>query len=633
MNRKEFLEQLMREIAAWPGLGLASAEQIDRLREHYAAEAGPVQPPVPVRHGMRLRLPAILIGLAAVLIGLGLILFYSANWAAMTPTVRLIQVFAALVLIQGGAFFLYFIRPHPLAARGLFLLGIFAFGAAIGLVAQIYHISAHPTNGILLWLIVTLLLSALMLERVGVYAALVLALIWFLWERTVYNDAAPLYLLFAIAVGALFWKVRDRIGLLLAFLTLPLYALINLGYLEKPLLMVISLGAAGALLLALGRAPGDQTTAPSQAAARLLGWFFAALPAFGLAWPFEMDEGFAVAMREPPHHHAFFVACWLSAFLLSFWEFRRSGQRPLSIWLALLLAIFPLTFPFHNQPVLVTVMHLALLVFLAGGLFAAYHEGAARTSDRIAMLLLALGALITKAIGLFALAVESAFDSGDEPDYYVAYLMGFLLFAAVVFLINELVAGAIAYFDAERGERYPRAVLRAATGLGAFLFLYAVSFDVGPQNSIYSAGETVLTLLALFVVVALPLFGAAFLRLPERLPALMAFGVFALALIMLLATNPQTPPWVYQVIFNLMLLALVILALLYSVRINSAALANIAIAGFALHAGTRVIDTFWDLLSGALLFIVCGILLFALGLVLERQRRRLLAHIEEATDE
>ncbi|MBX7057715.1 MAG: DUF2157 domain-containing protein [Leptospirales bacterium] len=629
MNRIQWIETLLVELTRWPQRGLIDGQQSERIAAEYRSELQQLQAAAKARSGggVRIRLPAILIGMAALLIGLGLILFYSANWAAMSPTSRLIQILAALVAIHSATFVFYFVRPHPLAARGLLLIGLLAFGAAIGLVAQIYHISAHPTNGLLLWLAVSALLSLLLLERWGLYASLLLSIIWYAWERGEYDHLSPHFLIFPLLLGFAFWKIRDRIGLWLCSLTLPLYALFSLAYWSDSdasgVILIAALAAGGALLLSVARLPGDEITALSQQTARLLGWVFCSLPAMLLAWPLKLEGGFALVDAAPLVPRLLLAAFWLSALGLTLWQ-RRSGAVYLQI-LALLLALLPLSFPIQNQAALVAVMHTALLALLAGLLFLSYFEEGASGVDRAAAFLIAIVALFSKAIGLFALAVSSS-SAGEGGVFYIAYNLGFLLFASVAFMINELTA---TWLPERPGRSYPGGVLRAIIGAAVFLFLYAISFKPGIQDSIQQAGGVVLALIALFAGVALALFGAAYYKVKERLPAGMAFGIFALTLLMLFVSGPHTPVIVYQLIFNFMLLAFSGLALLYSVRINSAALANAAIGAFALHAATRVIDTFWDLLSGSLLFITCGVLLFALGMILERQRRRLLAQMEQ----
>jgi len=77
-----------------------------------------------------------------------------------------------------------------------------------------------------------------------------------------------------------------------------------------------------------------------------------------------------------------------------------------------------------------------------------------------------------------------------------------------------------------------------------------------------------------------------------------------------------------------LLLVVVGVLIYYSTRVNSVLLLNLAIAGFGLQVTTRYFDIFWDLLSGSLLFIVTGIVLFGGGLLLEVNRRKVIQHIQ-----
>ena len=67
----------------------------------------------------------------------------------------------------------------------------------------------------------------------------------------------------------------------------------------------------------------------------------------------------------------------------------------------------------------------------------------------------------------------------------------------------------------------------------------------------------------------------------------------------------------------------------YAVSKNSTTLVNVAIGAIVIHVMTRYFDVFWSMLSGALLFIVTGLVLFAVAGFMEWQRRRLLARMRD----
>jgi len=171
---KSFINNLISEMKEWVKEGLITSDQKSRIESRYSyiepvktsvTDTVPAQPKKEV-----INIARVVIGLATICLAAGIIIFYASNWRKMPPVFKLIQIFILMFSIYGSAFF--FLDPkrkHPAIGSALLLLGIVSYGAGIMLVAQIYHISSHPTNGVLAWGIGALIVSAAARDKYGYY--------------------------------------------------------------------------------------------------------------------------------------------------------------------------------------------------------------------------------------------------------------------------------------------------------------------------------------------------------------------------------------------------------------------------------------------------------------------------------
>ncbi len=619
-----FVAQLKQELSRWRDGGLVNAEQERAILALYPDAGSKVD----VRH----RAPAIVIGLAAALLGLGVILFYASNWAGMPPWLKLVQIFAVLILTYGGAFYLLLTdRRHPLAGRGLLLVGMLAYGAAIGLIAQIYHISAHPTTGVLVWAVGVLALSMIVEDRFGYYLAAALAFIWNFWEYATFNNPNYGYIAFPLILFFCFRRIGQRGGLLTSLLAGLFYFFqINFYWLkDEPqagaLAFCFALAPAGVLLAALARLRTRPGTALAANAAGFGGWLLALAPYFLLAWPAQYKTAF---FSVDPSARVFLVEYGVlfaaAAALLIF--LHKRGARVESLAGALALSLIGFALPFDRQAVFLTALHAALLMGLGGLLYFSHADRDAPQTDRFSAFALTTLALIVKAIGLFGLALAT-----DE--YYVAYIVGFLIFATVVFLINQLTGTllnpGLRDADPQINARFPIMPLNAVVASLGYLFVFAVSFRFEAQASIFKASSEIIAVLVFFLAAAFALYAILIVRGAQRTPMAMSAVLFLTSVFALFIAGPDVPWEVYGVLFNLLLLLFVGVMIYYSVFINSIRLANVAIVAFGVHLAVRFVDVFLDLFSGSALLIVSGLVLFAGGFLLERNRRRLIERIRE----
>jgi len=241
---------LHREIVDWLQGGLITPAQGQTLRARYPLAGYP---------GLG---RSLLSALGAVIFGLGVILLVAYNWQAMHRFAKLALLLGALAAAHLGALWLRRSGRHS-AAEGLHALGSVLFGAAIWLVAQVYHIEGHYPNAFLVWGLGTLALAWALPSATQALLAVVLVLTWQVSELFDFHsrlDSLPWLLLLGVL------PLCRQLGSVVLSGTATLALLLSLALGTFPLdedltvpLLVLAAGAAvaaGRLLEGLGQ-PGD----------------------------------------------------------------------------------------------------------------------------------------------------------------------------------------------------------------------------------------------------------------------------------------------------------------------------------------------------------------------------------------
>jgi uncharacterized membrane protein len=135
--------RLGQRLSTWVDAGLISQEQADAIRSHEEDAA----------HGERRGLAVqTLASVGAIVAGLGVILFFAANWDAIPRPTRVAALLATIAAAYGAGYVLRHVRAtRPRVGEALLLLGAIAFGASLFLVGQMYHVQAHDPLPFLLW--------------------------------------------------------------------------------------------------------------------------------------------------------------------------------------------------------------------------------------------------------------------------------------------------------------------------------------------------------------------------------------------------------------------------------------------------------------------------------------------------
>ncbi len=230
-----FIQQLFKELTEWVDLGIITSDQKNRITNLYTTPAAvpieqntaagePKNKTVPVKESINLS--RVIIGLATLCLAIGIVIFYASNWRKMPPVLKLVQVFFLIITTYGGAYwFLQVERKFSLVGRSLLLLGMISYGTGIMLVAQIYHISSHPTNGLLAWGVGAFAISFLMREKYGIYLSMILFIIWDLWEYSYFGNPGYFFGLPVIITAWLSWREKNDRGITVSSLLFALYFL------------------------------------------------------------------------------------------------------------------------------------------------------------------------------------------------------------------------------------------------------------------------------------------------------------------------------------------------------------------------------------------------------------------------
>ncbi|MGB7299673.1 MAG: DUF2157 domain-containing protein [Burkholderiaceae bacterium] len=230
MNRHQWLHG---ELLQWEQDGLINPEQAAQLRQRYSAnssalsdltdspdasfasaasDAGPTsagETNLTSRGRLKSWAGLVIPLIGAVLVGLGVILFFAYNWAAMPKLLKLTVVFGSLIASHGAGLF-FSRRGNHVLSEVFHLLGTMLFGAGIWLIAQVYHMDEHYPDGILTWAIGALLMAWALLSPAQAMLAAILFAVWTATEANASGAPTPWApLIYLLGLAPLAWKMRS----------------------------------------------------------------------------------------------------------------------------------------------------------------------------------------------------------------------------------------------------------------------------------------------------------------------------------------------------------------------------------------------------------------------------------------
>lgn len=136
--------RLENDFSIWVNKGLVSRQQADAILKEYDGRDSAFS------------VGRVLMMIAACLIAAALLLLIASNWEAIPRPARAGLLVSAIWFFHGVAAWLL-VRQHPALAQAALVIGTASFGAALSLVAQMYHLSGDMLDMLRVWFLFTLL--------------------------------------------------------------------------------------------------------------------------------------------------------------------------------------------------------------------------------------------------------------------------------------------------------------------------------------------------------------------------------------------------------------------------------------------------------------------------------------------
>ena len=132
----------------WESDGIITAEQSQAILGSYSATE---LAPTSYRSQGRLVTGLSIVG--AVLVGLGIILFFAANWDGIPRWPKLAIILATIVGFHGLGYYLRYHRGYSRIGSAMVLVACIVYGAGVHLVGQVYNVEVKDPRLMLFWFI------------------------------------------------------------------------------------------------------------------------------------------------------------------------------------------------------------------------------------------------------------------------------------------------------------------------------------------------------------------------------------------------------------------------------------------------------------------------------------------------
>jgi uncharacterized membrane protein len=169
---RKFRKQLETEIEAWKQQGQITPEQAESILSQYVV--------VSPLYG---RLIVILVTLGAILAGVGVIIFVSANWQAIPRFGKEIMLIALVVVTYFAGYWLKYEKDFPRAGAAILFVGSMVYGATIFLIGQQYHVPLDDPM-LLTWWFIGVIPAAYFTRSKAILTLAILAALYGLGYKT-----------------------------------------------------------------------------------------------------------------------------------------------------------------------------------------------------------------------------------------------------------------------------------------------------------------------------------------------------------------------------------------------------------------------------------------------------------------
>ncbi len=198
-----FRRRLRAEIDAWQADELVSPDQADTLRARYDVRELAEEATTTFVHAIFI--------IGAVLVGCGVIAFVAAHWEAIPVVVKVILLFSVMLAVHAVGYVFWKVREtRVVLGHALMLLGTLIFGANIGLMAQIFHVSSRPMTAFAIWSVGALVMAYGVRSVPTLVVAMVTAYVWWAGGWIPAHESAAWF--FPATAGILFLplSIRER---------------------------------------------------------------------------------------------------------------------------------------------------------------------------------------------------------------------------------------------------------------------------------------------------------------------------------------------------------------------------------------------------------------------------------------
>lgn len=201
--KREVRTWLRGEVAAWQQEGIIDSGQAEVILSRYPERSGEEEAH---KNGF-INVLAIT---GSLLVGIGIILFFAANWQVIPKWVKVLSIFSGIILSYVLGYYLAFAKgSYPRVGRGLIFLGSVLYGSGIWLIAQIFHISSHYPGGVLLWLVGILPIAYICRSSSVLTESALLLILWNVMEQSDFGQYNFLFLLLAGLILMISYKMKN----------------------------------------------------------------------------------------------------------------------------------------------------------------------------------------------------------------------------------------------------------------------------------------------------------------------------------------------------------------------------------------------------------------------------------------
>ena len=189
-----YARRATNDIARWRDAGLIDAPTAEALTRDVESRAGG-----------GFSFGSVLALMAGALVAAAVLIMVAANWEDFPRLARVVAIFAIILAgYVGGAVLV--LRGHRAFGEAAWLVAAAAFGGAIALIAQMYHLSGDETQAVLLWFAGTALAAAALKSGPLNAGAVLLACGWLTMQARLFGSGHPVPHLFLVLL-AILWAI------------------------------------------------------------------------------------------------------------------------------------------------------------------------------------------------------------------------------------------------------------------------------------------------------------------------------------------------------------------------------------------------------------------------------------------